>query len=447
VKIGGLLGYTLIWAFFGIFLIYPLIRLFYDTFTTEQGSFTLMNFYDFFTDSYYLQSLMNSLLLGVATVMTTSILGITIAFLLLRYEFPGRNLFSYLMIIPMIMPPLVGVMGFVFIMGRAGTVNVILMDYLGLSKPINFMYGIHGVLVVETLHLFPLMTLSIVDALGKISPSLDEAAESVGSRGLRKFWDITFPLTTPGYVSGALLVFIWTFADFATPLVVGVSNLLASQAYLNIVQFVDRRLFKMGIVISAIMVILAILFLIIAKQYVAIKDYSSLLIRKLSGRKCLLGQGRGACFPDRGSDLCFIPYIGIGLDSFGRGWAHTIPVKYTLQYFERVSSRPLNLSSTACSIQASLYSSASLLEFLWLGSWPDQSAREGSSGLSHHPYPSPSRDWNRYRLYACLQGSFAFHEYSPARYVDCDSHRARGETTSIYSKRNFCFTSDRSQIF
>ena len=339
VKIGGLLGYTLIWAFFGIFLIYPLIRLFYDTFTTEQGSFTLMNFYDFFTDSYYLQSLMNSLLLGVATVMTTSILGITIAFLLLRYEFPGRSLFSYLMIIPMIMPPLVGVMGFVFIMGRAGTVNVILMDYLGLSKPINFMYGIHGVLLVETLHLFPLMTLSIVDALGKISPSLDEAAESVGSRGLRKFWDITFPLTTPGYVSGALLVFIWTFADFATPLVVGVSNLLASQAYLNIVQFVDRRLFKMGIVISAIMVILAILFLIIAKQYVAIKDYSSLSYSKIERKKMSPWARVGVLvFLIVVLIFAFIPYIGIGLDSFGRGWALTpIPVKYTLQYFERVS--------------------------------------------------------------------------------------------------------------
>jgi hypothetical protein len=118
------------------------------------------------------------------------------------------------------------------------------------------------VLLVETLHLFPLMTLSIVDAMSKISPSLDEAAESVGSRGLRKFFEITLPLTTPGFVTGALLVFIWTFADFATPLVVGVDDLLASQAYLNIVQFVDRRLFKMGIVISAIMVLLAIFFLI-----------------------------------------------------------------------------------------------------------------------------------------------------------------------------------------
>jgi iron(III) transport system permease protein len=339
VNIGGSLGYAAIWAFFAIFLIYPLIRLFYDAFTTDQGIFTLKNFYDFFTDSYYLKSLVNSLLLGIGTVMTTSILGIAVAFLLLRYEFPGRNLFSYLTIIPMIMPPLVGVMGFVFIMGRAGMVNVILMDYLGFSKPVNFMYGIHGVLLVETLHLFPLMTLSIVDALGKIDPSLDEAAESIGSRGLRKFWDITFPLTTPGYISGALLVFIWTFADFATPLVVGIDNLLASQAYLNIVQFVDRRLFKMGIVISAIMVLLAIIFLIVAKQYVAIKDYSSLSYSKIE-RKKLSPWGRGGVliFLIVVLIFAFIPYLGIALDSFGKGWALTpIPVKYTLRYFERVA--------------------------------------------------------------------------------------------------------------
>lgn len=336
---GGLLGYTAIWAFLAVFLIYPLIRLFYDAFTTDADAFTLMNFYDFFTDSYYLRALLNSLLLGAATVVTTSIIGITFAFLLLRYEFPGRGLFSYLSILPMIMPPLVGVMGFVFILGRAGTVNVILMDYFGFTKPINFMYGVHGILLVETLHLFPLMTLSIVDAMGKISPSLDEAAESVGSRGLRKFWDITFPLTTPGYVSGALLVFIWTFADFATPLVVGIDDLLASQAYLNIVQFVDRRLFKMGIVISAIMIALAIVFLIVAKRYVAIKDYSSLSYSVIERKKLPLAARIGTIvFLGGVLVFAFIPYLGIILDSFGKGWALTpIPVKYTLQYFYRVA--------------------------------------------------------------------------------------------------------------
>ena len=119
-RMGEILGYAGIWSFFIIFLIYPLTRLFYDSFTTDDGIFTLGNYYGFFTDGFYLRSFYNSMVLGVACVITTSVLGIAIAFLLLRYDFPGRRLFSYLTIIPMIMPPLVGVMGFTFILGAQG---------------------------------------------------------------------------------------------------------------------------------------------------------------------------------------------------------------------------------------------------------------------------------------------------------------------------------------
>ena len=186
-----LVGVGLIWAFLILFLVYPLTRVFYDAFTNETGHFTLANFQSFFTDHYYLRSLWNSLVLGVVTVITSSVLGVAIAFLLVRYDFRGRNLFSYLTIIPIISPPLVGVLGFTFILGRAGTVNVLLMDVFDMLKPINFLYGLHGVILVETLHLFPMITLNVVDALGKIDPSLEEAAESVGARGWRKFWTIT----------------------------------------------------------------------------------------------------------------------------------------------------------------------------------------------------------------------------------------------------------------
>jgi len=332
------LGVALIWAFLIVFLVYPLLRLFYDAFTDDAGRFTLLNFYEFFTDRFYLRSLWNSILLGLGTVAATSVLGVAIAFLLVRYDFWGRSLFSYLTLIPIISPPLVGVLGFTFIMGRAGTINVFLMDYLDLLTPINFVYGIHGVLLVETLHLFPMITLNVVDALGKVDPSLEEAAESVGARGWRKTWSITRPLTTPGYMAGALLVFIWTFADFATPLILGVHDLLASQAYLNIVQFVDRRLFRMGIVISAFMVILAVLFLIAAKQYVAIKDYSSLAYSKVERRRLSPGkQTLVVLFLSFVMLLSFIPYIGVTLAAFGKGWSLTlVPLQYTLQYFERV---------------------------------------------------------------------------------------------------------------
>ena len=331
-------GVGLIWAFLILFLVYPLARVFYDAVTNEAGQFTLANFHEFFTDHFYRRSLWNSLVLGVVTVITSSVLGIAIAFLLVRFDFWGRSFFSYLTMIPIISPPLVGVLGFTFILGRAGTVNVLLMDAFDMLKPVNFLYGIHGVVLVETLHLFPMITLNVVDALGKIDPSLEEAAESVGARGWRRFWTVTLPLTTPGYMAGALLVFIWTFSDFATPLILGVQDLLAAQAYLNIVQFVDRRIFRMGIVISALMVLLAVLFLLAARHYVGLKDYSSLSYSKVERRRLSPPrQALAVAFFALVMLLSFIPYGGVALASVGKGWALTpLPVAYTLSYYDRV---------------------------------------------------------------------------------------------------------------
>jgi iron(III) transport system permease protein len=339
VPVISMIGFALIWAFLILFVLYPLTRIFYDAFSNEGGQFTLANFMEFFTDRYYLRSLWNSLVLGVAAVITTSVIGIAVAFLIIRYDFPGRNLFGYLTMLPLILPPLVGVLGFVFILGRAGTVNVLLQDWFGLDHPINFMYGMQGVLLVETVHLFPLMTLSILDAMSKVDPSLEEAAQGMGANGWRRFWDVTLPLTTPGYVSGALLVFIWTFADFVTPLVVGVQDLLAVQAYLNIVQFVDRRIFRMGIVISALLVVLAIVFVLVARHYVAIKDYSSLAYSKVERRRLgPVARWLAVGFLVLLLLVSAIPQLGVLLAAVGKGWALTpLPVHYTLDYFRQVS--------------------------------------------------------------------------------------------------------------
>src|SRR6186713_3029421 len=93
---GAVFGFMLIWLFLIVFVLYPLTRIFYDAFTTDAGHFTLEHFHEFFTDRFYLRSLVNSLLLGLATVVTTSVLGIAVAFLIIRFEFPFRNSFAYL---------------------------------------------------------------------------------------------------------------------------------------------------------------------------------------------------------------------------------------------------------------------------------------------------------------------------------------------------------------
>jgi iron(III) transport system permease protein len=358
------LGYATIWLFLLAFLVYPLVRIFYDAFTDEAGRVTLANFAEFVGDAYYRRSLWNSIVLGLSTVVCTSVVGFAVAFLLVRFDFPGRGLFGYLTLIPIISPPLVGVLGFTFILGRAGTVNVLLHDWFDVTRPLNFVYGVHGVLLVETLHLFPMITLNVVDALGKIDPSLEEAAQSVGSRGWHTLRTITLPLTTPGYVAGALLVFIWTFSDFATPLVLGVHDLLAAQAYLNIVQFIDRRLFRMGIVISALMVGLAVVFLVAARRYVAIKDYSSLSYSRIARRRLSpLGQIGAVGFLSLVMLASFIPYLGVGLASVGRGWSLTpFPLQYTLQYYERVI-----VETPKYIVNSLLYSSLAVLGCIVVG--------------------------------------------------------------------------------
>ncbi|TMH48765.1 MAG: iron ABC transporter permease, partial [Betaproteobacteria bacterium] len=304
------------------------------------------------------------LVLGVATVVTTSVIGIAVAFLIIRFEFPYRNLFSYLTMLPMILPPLVGVLGFVFILGRAGTVNVLLMDWFGMLHPVNFMYGTHGVLLVETLHLFPFMTLSILDSLSKVDPSLEEAAQVMGANGWRRFRDVTLPLTTPGYVSGALLVFIWTFADFVTPLVVGVQDLLAVQAYLNITQFVDRRIFRMGIVISALLVVLAIVFVLVARHYVAIKDYSSLAYSRVERRQLgPVARWLAVGFLVLLLFASLLPQAGVVLAAVGKGWSLTaLPDHYTLDHFRQVS-----VETPRFIVNSLLYSGLAVLICLVIG--------------------------------------------------------------------------------
>jgi len=273
-----------LYGFLVLFILYPLFRLFIDAVRTEDGAFTLTYVANLATDPFYRRALGNSLLVSFGTVAGTSILGFLAAFLLVRYEFPGREIFSYLILLPIILPPLVGIMGLVFVLGRAGTINVLLMDYLGLIKPFNFIYGWHGVLLAMVLHYFPLITLNVVDGLSRLDASLEEAAEGVGSRGLRKIRDITLPLVMPGFISGATLVFILSFADFTTPLVVGIQEMIASQAYLNIVQFVDRRLFRTGIAIGALMALMAVIFLMIARRLVASREYAVLSYRAVERR-------------------------------------------------------------------------------------------------------------------------------------------------------------------
>lgn len=322
--------------FLGVFLLWPVGLVVYTAFVTETGALTLGHFSNFFGQSLLRESFFNSLSVALASVFFASLIAIPLAYLTVRFEFRGALLIQTLGVLPLIMPPFVGAVALQLIFGRSGSVNLLLMEYFGFSIPI--MDGLVGVTFVESIHYFPFILLNLVAAMRNIDGAMEESALNLGAKGWRLFWRIIFPLSLPGYLAGAALVFVKVFDDLGTPLVMGVTNMLAPQAYLRITSVGIED--PLGYVISVIMITLSILALWMAARMMKGKDYSTLQKggsalqrRQLRGWESVLAYGW----------VLFVllvtlaPHIGILLMSFSKVWSYSVlPDSYTLAHYGTV---------------------------------------------------------------------------------------------------------------
>jgi iron(III) transport system permease protein len=319
-----------------VFLLLPVGQVIYTAFVTETGAPTLGHFQNFFGQSLLRESFMNSLIVALASVFFASVIAIPLAYLTVRFEFRGALLIQTLGVLPLIMPPFVGAVALQLIFGRSGSVNLILNDWFGFSIPI--MDGLVGVTFVESIHYFPFILLNLVAAMRNIDGAMEESAMNLGAKGWRLFWRVIFPLSLPGYLAGAALVFVKVFDDLGTPLVMGVTNMLAPQAYLRITSVGIED--PLGYVISVIMIAFSILALWMAARVMKGKDYStlqkggnSLQRRHLRGWESVLAYGW----------IVFVllvtlaPHIGILLMSFSKVWSFSVlPDSYTLAHYGTV---------------------------------------------------------------------------------------------------------------
>ena len=224
-----LLGLAL---FFGAFLFYPISYVFTKSVLTEKG-FSLTFFRVVFLDAHLRGAILRSLALGIVTTIAVSVIAIPLAFISTRFRFPGKVLMGGLVLVPMIMPPFVGAIGMRQLFARFGSINLLLMKLDLISSPIDWLHGggFWGIVVLETLHLYPIMYLNVAAGLSSIDPALEESGMSLGASGWGLFRRITFPLILPGYFAGAIIVFIWAFTDLGTPLVFDYRNLVAVQIF------------------------------------------------------------------------------------------------------------------------------------------------------------------------------------------------------------------------
>lgn len=323
----------LIAAFLLLFLLLPVGTVIYSAFVTELGQPTFGHFLNFFGQTLFRESFVNSLQVSVLSVFFASVIAIPLAYLTVRFDFRGATVIQTLGVLPLIMPPFVGAVALQLIFGRSGSLNLVLNDWFGITLPI--MDGLTGVVFVESLHYFPFILLNLVASLRNIDGAMEESALSFGCTGFRLFRRVIFPLAMPGYLAGASLVFVKVFDDLGTPLVLGVTNMLAPQAYLRITSVgVDDPL---GYVISVIMICFSILALWLAARVMKGRDYStlqkggnSLQRRTLTPGMSLLAYGWILAV----LLVVLSPHIGILLMSIAKVWSFSVlPEAWTLQHY------------------------------------------------------------------------------------------------------------------
>jgi iron(III) transport system permease protein len=355
--------FTLLLGMMAAFLIWPIVLIVSEGFRAPDGGFTLRYFIGdgigVLRDPLYVQGLANALLIAVCTTLLCLAITLPLAALNTRYDFPGKALLSSMLLIPLILPPFVGAIGLRALLGRYGALNALLMDIgiLDSNQPgIDFLGGavfggggrLLGVVVMEALHLYPILYLNITAAMANLDPALDEAAVGLGAGRWRRFWLVTMPLILPGVFAGATIVFIWSFTELGTPLMFDYYTVTPVQIFWGLSEVTSNpRPYALVVVMLAIAVVLyaASKWLLGGRAY-EMQSKASIAAStiRLRGLKGLL-----AAFAFIGiTFIAVLPHIGVVLSSVcvdGAWYRSILPTQWTAAHYTGALSHNLAMGS------------------------------------------------------------------------------------------------------
>nr|BBH87387.1 iron ABC transporter permease [Thermosporothrix sp. COM3] len=318
------------------YVIYP----FYQTFLESLrvgGSISLENYARFFSLKHNanLEALWNSVYISVISVITCGIVGVAMAFLLERYDFPGRKLLSVLVLVPMSLPPLIGVLSFSFLYSESGIVPRLLRDILHLKQVPFSLTGILGVIVVHTFTMYPYFYMTASAAIKGLDPSLEEAAASLGAGRVYIWRRVILPMLTPAMVAASLLVFMISMASYTAPLIYGIERTLTMQIYLSR----TNGSLDMAATQSTILSIVSILFLLLMRWYQGVRNYQNaskgISVHRTEVRSPV-GKILTAVASFIGVIILLLPIFVLVLLSFAEDGAWTtttFPTAYTFQHY------------------------------------------------------------------------------------------------------------------
>ncbi|MBA3890630.1 MAG: iron ABC transporter permease [Gemmatimonadaceae bacterium] len=282
-----------------------------------------------------------TLVVSVWSVITAMLIGVPLAFALTRIEFAGRRLLSAVAVLPAALPPLVGVLAFLFLYGESGVFTRSVQQLFGLAEPPWTLTGLPAVIFVHAYTMYVYVYLFVAAGLERYDYALDEAAAGLGASRAMVLRRVTLPMLTPALAGAALLVFMSALGSFSAPYVFGGGRrVLATQILASKLNGAEG----LAYVETTVLAIAAVLAL--------------LLFRWLEGRRqyTAVGKGRAPRVAIRSAAwrraapvlattlvlVLILPHLMVALVAFARDGAWTtqiLPPEYTLDNFRRLATQ------------------------------------------------------------------------------------------------------------
>lgn len=325
-------------------VLYPNLFVLRDSFV-EGGRLTLDHWRRFWGSGTEVGALWASVWISVLSVVLSAAVGVPLAFLFSRYEFPGRRVLGGLAAMPVLLPPLVGTISFLFLYGESGFLTRGVQVALGLAEPPWRLTGPWAILLVHAYTMYVYFYLFTAAGLSRLDASYAEASAALGAGRWTTLRRVTLPLLAPALGGAGLLVFMTSMASFSAPYVFGGGfRVLTTQLYASKLNGEEGLV----AVEATVLALASLLFLVLLQRYEGGRQYTG--ASKGSGAAPRKRGGRGALLLSLlaflGVGFLLLPHATVLLVSFvpeGTWTTEILPPVYSVEGYRALFTEPERL--------------------------------------------------------------------------------------------------------
>jgi iron(III) transport system permease protein len=230
-----------------------------------------------------------TLWLAIFTAAGATAMGLAFALVATRTHFPFKKGLRVITVLPIITPPFVIGLALILLFGRSGVVTQSLSTLFGI-EPGRWLYGLTGIWIAQVLSFTPISFLVLIGVVEGVSPSMEEASQTLRANRWRTFWKVSLPLMTPGIANAFLIGFIESMADFGNPMVLGGSHgVLSTEIFFAVVGSQNDP--SRAAVLAMILLVFTLSAFLAQRFWLAGKNFSTVTGKGDSGAHIALPRG------------------------------------------------------------------------------------------------------------------------------------------------------------